>query len=63
MGDADDLTSKLKLIASNPQILDTVKQGMANGDVSRVEEEAYLYERIYEKIRSSSQPANEKLPK
>lgn len=63
VGDADDLTSKLKLIASNPQILDTVKQGMANGDVSRVEEEAYLYERIYEKIRSSSQPANEKLPK
>jgi glycosyltransferase involved in cell wall biosynthesis len=59
MGDAEDLASKLRLIASNPQILDTVKQGMANGDVSRVEEEAYLYERIYGTVRNFSQ-ASEK---
>src|SRR3984893_15730412 len=58
VGDADDLTSKLKLIASNPQILDTRKQGMTNMNVSRVEEEAYLYERIYGTVRTFSQQTN-----
>jgi glycosyltransferase involved in cell wall biosynthesis len=63
VGDADDLTSKLKLIASNPQILDTTKQGMTNMNVSRVEEEAYLYERIYGTVRTFSQQTNEKVAK
>jgi len=63
VGDADDLTSRLKLIASNPQILDSAMQGMTNRDVSRVEEEAYLYERIYGTVGSSSRQINEKVAK
>jgi glycosyltransferase involved in cell wall biosynthesis len=54
VGDAADLTSKLELIVSNPQTLDTVKQRVTNEDVPRIEEEAYLYERIYGTVRTSA---------
>jgi glycosyltransferase involved in cell wall biosynthesis len=61
VGDAADLTNKLKLIVSNPQLLDTIKQGVTS--VPRIEEEAYLYERIYGTVRTLSPQANQKLAK
>jgi glycosyltransferase involved in cell wall biosynthesis len=54
VGDAADLTSKLELIVSNPQTLDTVKQMVSSDCVPRIEEEAYLYERIYGTVRTSA---------
>jgi glycosyltransferase involved in cell wall biosynthesis len=47
LGDADHLASKLRFIASDPRVLDTMKENMRSCAVPRVEEEAYLYERIY----------------
>jgi glycosyltransferase involved in cell wall biosynthesis len=46
-GDADDLASKLRLVVSDRRMLDKIKENMKRGAVSRLEEEAYLYERIY----------------
>jgi len=46
-GDADDLAGKLRLVVSDPRMLDKMKENMSGHGVSRVEEEAYLYERIY----------------
>jgi glycosyltransferase involved in cell wall biosynthesis len=63
VGDAADLTSKLKVAISNPQILETMKQRVTKEDVQRIEEEAYLYERIYGTIRTLGQQVNQKLAK
>jgi glycosyltransferase involved in cell wall biosynthesis len=46
-GDAADLASQLRSIVSDPQVLDRMKENMRNDAVSRIEEEAFLYERIY----------------
>ena len=51
-GDADDLARNLRLIVSDPRVLDKIKENMKSGTVSRLEEEAYLYERIYGGARS-----------
>jgi glycosyltransferase involved in cell wall biosynthesis len=47
VGDADHLASKLRFIVSDPRVLDTMKENIRSCAVPRVEEEAYLYERIY----------------
>jgi glycosyltransferase involved in cell wall biosynthesis len=47
VGDTDHLASRLRFIVSDPQVLHGIKENMNRGAVSRVEEEAYLYERIY----------------
>lgn len=47
VADADHLASKLRFIVSDPRVLDTMKENMRSCAVPRVEEEAYLYERIY----------------
>ena len=45
-GDADDLARNLRLIVSDPRVLDKIKENMKSGTVSRLEEEAYLYKRV-----------------
>jgi glycosyltransferase involved in cell wall biosynthesis len=51
VGDADDLVDKLRSLLSNPGMLDKMKQNIRSFSVPRVEEEAYLYERIYKTAR------------
>ena len=46
-GDADDLARNLRLMVSDHRVLDKIKENIKGGMVSRLEEEAYLYERIY----------------
>lgn len=60
VGDADHLASKLRFIVSNPRVLDTMKENIRSCVVSRVEEEAYLYERIYRTATLSSKRLNQK---
>jgi glycosyltransferase involved in cell wall biosynthesis len=47
VGDADDLVDKLRSLLSDPGMIDKMKQNIRSFSVPRVEEEAYLYERIY----------------
>jgi glycosyltransferase involved in cell wall biosynthesis len=46
-GNECDLTSKMKFFAENPQVLNFLKTNLKKIVVPLVEEEAYLYERIY----------------
>jgi glycosyltransferase involved in cell wall biosynthesis len=46
-GDACDLKNKMEFIARNPQILNEIKQKLRGQVPMLVEEEAYLYERLY----------------
>jgi glycosyltransferase involved in cell wall biosynthesis len=48
MGDQEDLESKLAFIADNPAILNEIKRAMETVVLPLAEEEAYLYERIYQ---------------
>jgi hypothetical protein len=47
VGDAEDLADRLRSVVSDPTKLDRMKQNIRSSSVSRIEEEAYLYERIY----------------
>jgi glycosyltransferase involved in cell wall biosynthesis len=49
-GDADDLARNLRLMVSDHRVLDKIKENIKGGMVSRLEEEAYLYERIYRTV-------------
>jgi glycosyltransferase involved in cell wall biosynthesis len=49
VGDVEDLADKLKLLVSDPGTIDQMKQNIGNCSLSRIEEEAYLYERLYRK--------------
>lgn len=46
-GDEGDLKSKLQQVAENPEILNAIKQNPEAHTPMLVEEEAYLYERVY----------------
>jgi len=46
-GDDADLNSKLRQIVENPEILNQIKQELKQCTVPLLEEEAYLYERLY----------------
>jgi len=48
MGDQEDLESKLASIVANPAILNEIKRTMETVVLPLEEEEAYLYERIYQ---------------
>ena len=50
VGDAEDLADRLRSVASDPAKLDRMKQNIRSSSVSRIEEEAYLYERIYKGV-------------
>ncbi|HEV2350772.1 MAG TPA: glycosyltransferase family 4 protein [Terriglobia bacterium] len=54
VGDEKDLAGKLKLIVDNPRILNGIKERMRHVSLPRVEEEAYLYERLYRTTGSQS---------
>ena len=60
-GDESDLKSKLAQVAENPEILNGLKQNLTSHVPMLVEEEAYLYERLYrmanEKGHSRSEPS------
>jgi glycosyltransferase involved in cell wall biosynthesis len=47
VGDERDLGAKLKLIMDNPEILNDLKEKMREYFPPRVEEEAYMYQRLY----------------
>jgi glycosyltransferase involved in cell wall biosynthesis len=51
-GDEDDLKSKMELIARHPEILNEIKQNLERYIPMLVEEEAYLYERLYSMAQS-----------
>lgn len=46
-GDKDDLESKLRDIVGNPEILNEIKQKLNECNLPMVEEEAYMYQRLY----------------
>ena len=48
MEDQEDLESKLASIAADPAILNEIKRAMETVVLPLEEEEAYLYERIYQ---------------
>jgi glycosyltransferase involved in cell wall biosynthesis len=50
VGDASDLADKLRAVVLEPEMLDRMKQNIRGSSVSRVEEEAYLYETIYKTV-------------
>jgi glycosyltransferase involved in cell wall biosynthesis len=47
VGDELDLRKKMSIVLDNPEILNWLKKNMANCIPPRIEEEAYLYERLY----------------
>jgi len=47
VGDERDLGAKLKLILDNPELLNDLKEKMRGYVPPRVEEEAYMYQRLY----------------
>ena len=50
MGDTDDLADKLKFVVSDTGMLARLRQNIRRSSVTRIEEEAYLYERIYHTV-------------
>jgi glycosyltransferase involved in cell wall biosynthesis len=49
-GDEKDLTHKMKRILENPEILNSLKQNVSDTIPPTVEEEAYLYNRLYTQV-------------
>jgi len=50
VGDVKDLTHQLKRITDNPEILNTLKDSVKQLILPPVEEEAYLYDRLYQTV-------------
>lgn len=54
LGDAGDLRNRLQTIVDAPQIINSLKQNISEMFFPSVEEEAYLYGRLYSKILQGS---------
>jgi glycosyltransferase involved in cell wall biosynthesis len=55
-GDQNDLSGKLAMVASRPEMLNDLKANIGRTAPPLVEEEAFLYERLYRSILSDKQP-------
>jgi glycosyltransferase involved in cell wall biosynthesis len=50
VGDEEELAARLKMITDNPEILNGIKEKIKGYVPPRVEEEAYMYQRLYNTI-------------
>jgi glycosyltransferase involved in cell wall biosynthesis len=50
VGEEEDLMRKLKLIIDNPEILNSLKENVGELILPTLEEEAYLYDRLYRTV-------------
>lgn len=51
MGDSEHLKEVLQMVTDNPAILNNLKQNISSMMIPTVEQEAYIYERIYKQVR------------
>lgn len=57
VGDDKDLAARLKKVIDSPEILNELKQGIAKCVPPRIEEEAYMYARLYRRVIERQPPS------